>query len=103
VEWFNSKNAELVQVYGRAIPSIAFVHIPINAMAAFQRGGVDAQEEPGINDDNPLAQQGIQNIRNADGNFVPVYTGKDIPFMSALLATEGLIALFSGHDHGDDW
>jgi hypothetical protein len=56
--------------------------------------GVDSNKEPGINDDNPLAPQGI------DGD---TYTGGDIPFMTALLETNGLMAVFSGHDHGDDW
>lgn len=63
-------------------------------MAAFQNSGVNANKEPGINDDNPLAPQGV-----TDG----VYTGGDIPFMSALLDTPKLMAVFSGHDHGDDW
>jgi hypothetical protein len=63
-------------------------------VASFQDSGVNANKEPGINDDNPLAPQGV-----ADG----VYTGADIPFMSALLDTPKLIAVFSGHDHGDDW
>jgi hypothetical protein len=31
------------------------------------------------------------------------YTGGDVPFMKALLESEGLKAVFSGHDHGDDW
>jgi hypothetical protein len=31
------------------------------------------------------------------------YSGQDIPFMKAMLETKGLIATFSGHDHGDDW
>ena len=63
-------------------------------MAAFQASGVNVNKEPGINDDNPLAPQGITN---------GVYTGGDIPFMSAMLDTPKLIAVFSGHDHGDDW
>lgn len=63
-------------------------------MLAFQNSGVSATQEPGINDDVPLDQQGI-----VDGK----YTGADIPFMTALLETEGLMALFSGHDHGNDW
>lgn len=27
----------------------------------------------------------------------------DLPFMRALLNTEGLLATFSGHDHDNDW
>ena len=74
---------------------MAFVHIPIYAMASFQKNaGVDQNKEPGINDDNELDAQGV---------WQDVYTGSDVPFMSALLNTEGLMAVFSGHDHGDDW
>jgi hypothetical protein len=94
VEWFQEMNKVLVRRWRKQIPSLAFVHIPINAMAAFQAQGVDPYTEPGINDDDPLDQQGI-----VDG----IYTGQDIPFMEALLETRGLIALFSAHDHGDDW
>jgi hypothetical protein len=94
VQWFRQARKEIRQSLRKDIPSLAFVHIPVNAMAAFQKSGVDARKEPGINDDNPLAQQGITN---------GVYAGGDIPFMSALLDTPGLMAVFSGHDHGDDW
>jgi hypothetical protein len=94
VTWFVNTNAQLVARYNRTIPSLAFVHIPTNAMAAFQKQGVDAHKEPGINEDNPLAQQGV-----IDGT----YAGTDVPFMSALVGTKGLMAAFSGHDHGDDW
>ena len=72
-------------------------------MAAFQATGVDANKEPGINDDDPLAQQGLANGQGDNGDTVSYYTGQDIPFMSALLDTPGLMAMFSGHDHGDDW
>ena len=84
----------LRKIWHRKIPSLVFVHIPVYAMAAFQIAGVNANKEPGINDDNPLAPQGITN---------GVYTGGDIPFMSALLDTPKVLAVFSGHDHGDDW
>ena len=96
VDWFTTTKAELNAKYNSStpIPSLAFVHIPIYAFAAFQNAGVSPTEEPGINDDNPLAMQGIEN---------DTYTGNDIPFMQALLDTPGLIAIFSGHDHGDDW
>lgn len=94
VQWFRDTNEMLTDVWHQEIPSLAFVHIPIYAMAAFQESGVNANKEPGINDDNPLAPQGV-----TDG----VYTGGDISFMSAILDTPNLIAMFSGHDHGDDW
>lgn len=75
-------------------------------MAAFQAQnngqGVSPTQEPGINDDNPLAPEGLS---GGQGESVTTfsYDGQDIPFMQALLDTPGLIATFSGHDHGDDW
>ena len=107
VDWFTTTKAALNAKYNNnnnnytfssnsstLIPSLAFVHIPIYAAAAFQNAGVSPTRAPGINDDNPLAMQSIENN---------TYTGHDIPFMQALLDTPGLIAVFSGHDHGDDW
>jgi len=86
------------------VPSLAFVHIPVNAMLAFQRGpGVQPHREPGINDDNPLAQQGSAQGQGEVSGTVFSYTGQDIPFMQALLDTPNLMGVFSGHDHGDDW
>jgi hypothetical protein len=99
VEWFQGTNKFLTNFYGQTIPSLAFYHIPVQAMAAFQTEGVNAYKEPGINDDNPLAQQGL--VYTSDGGSY--YDGADIPFIQALVNTPGLMATFSGHDHGDDW
>ena len=103
VDWFGREKARIKQSYGRSIPSLAFFHIPVNAMLAFQDQGVSSTREPGINDDVPLAQQGQGSLQGDATEDVAQYGGQDIPFMKALLATEGLIATFSGHDHGDDW
>ncbi|KAF2417673.1 Metallo-dependent phosphatase [Tothia fuscella] len=92
VTWFRRTNAVLNP--NGDIPSLAFVHIPIFAAAAFQKQGVRKHKEPGINDDNPLSPQAIQNGE---------YTGEDVPFIRALAEIKGLKAVFSGHDHGDDW
>ncbi|KAF2671601.1 Metallo-dependent phosphatase [Microthyrium microscopicum] len=92
--WLSHTSSKYKRRYKRAIPSLGFVHIPTYATAAFQKTGVDPHKEPGINDDDPLAPQSI---------FWDQYTGEDVPFMKALLQTEGLMAVFSGHDHGDDW
>lgn len=124
VDWFTTTNAGLTQKYGRHIPSLAWVHIPVSrccqiapqletcaglrpslldAMLAFQQTGVKPHYEPGINDDDPLAQQGYTEGQCAVSGTVFTYSGQDVPFMQALLDTEGLMAVFSGHDHGDDW
>lgn len=82
--------------YGRAVPSLAFFHIPTYALRAFQATGIDNYTEPGINDEIPVKQQGY--FWDDDD-----YTGQDVPFMDALLHTKGILASFSGHDHGNDW
>jgi hypothetical protein len=103
VDWFTETRSALEKKHKRIVPSIAFVHIPVNAMAAFQATGVNANREPGINDDNPLAQQGSASGQGDVSGTVFSYNDQDIPFMQALLDTKGLKAVFSGHDHGDDW
>lgn len=104
VQWFTETKAELMEKHGKVIPSIAFVHIPINASLTAQLEiGINPNLEPGINDDYPLAQQA--QYWNVDGtyNLTSPYGGQDVPFMKALTETPGLIALFAGHDHGDSW
>ncbi|KAI5256301.1 Metallo-dependent phosphatase [Aureobasidium subglaciale] len=103
VNWFTQTRSALEKNHNRIIPSVAFVHIPVNAMAAFQATGVNKKREPGINDDNPLAQQGSASGQGDVSGTTFSYNGQDIPFMQALLDTKGLKAVFSGHDHGDDW
>ncbi|KAL9080915.1 MAG: hypothetical protein Q9157_000415 [Trypethelium eluteriae] len=103
VDWFVDENARLFQYYNRTVPSLAFYHIPVNAMLAFQNQGVSPTQEPGINDDVPLAQQGQGALQGDASGGITEYGGQDIPFMKALLNTPGLMAAFSGHDHGDDW
>lgn len=80
--------------FRRTIPAIAFVHIPIHAMRDFQQNARESHKSPGINDDNPLAAQGERKGAHSRG---------DKPFMQALQKTQGLKAVFSGHDHGNDW
>ncbi|PSS03738.1 Metallo-dependent phosphatase-like protein [Coniella lustricola] len=117
VEWFTQTRTELARSYSSSIdkatstntntttviPSLAFVHIPLNASRALQLDskGVDPNLFPGINDDFPLAGQGQGWCAN--GTVGCAYGGQDVPFMEALVATEGLMGVFSGHDHGDTW
>lgn len=94
IQWFIKANANLTSTYGRTIPSLAFVHIPVHAMRAFQKSGVSPVREPGINGER-VQQQGY----DAESG----YHSQDFPFISALLNTTGLAATFSGHDHDNDW
>jgi len=105
VDWFTStKKSMASQYHSTSIPSLAFVHIPVDAMLAFQTGpGVKPRREPGINADIPLAQQGQGWASDTELGSANAYAGQDVPFMAALLDTPGLMGVFSGHDHGDDW
>ncbi|EAA27707.1 hypothetical protein NCU04532 [Neurospora crassa OR74A] len=119
VDWFKSTSASIAaKAGGGAIPSIGFVHIPTNASLALQQGGqqqggqqqqgggVDAHRQPGINDDQPLSQQGQGWCAN-DGESATGegcgYGEQDVPFMEAIASVPGMMALFSGHDHGNTW
>lgn len=101
--WFRTTSSALHATHNRTIPSLAFVHIPVHASLAFQSSspGPDPRLNPGINDDVPLAAQADGWC--ADGSEGCSYGGNDQPFMDALAATPGLIAVFSGHDHGISW
>lgn len=102
--WFTTTHAALTaQHNGTAIPSLAFVHIPVNASRALQSVGVDPQRQPGINDDVPLAAQAQGWCADGRNDGSCAYGGQDVPFMRALTSTPRLLALFSGHDHGDTW
>ena len=104
VDWYKETSNDLTKTYGRTIPSLAFVHIPVNAAQALQtEEGVDPHHQPGINDDYPLAQQSQGWCATGSHDDTCKYGGQDIPFMEAITSTPGLIALFSGHDHGDTW
>ncbi|KAJ6006815.1 hypothetical protein N7451_004759 [Penicillium sp. IBT 35674x] len=104
VDWWKKTNAELVKKYHKEIPSLVFVHIPTNASLAAQTEiGINLNREPGINDDYTLAQQGEGWCADGSDASTCVYGGQDVPFMKALVDTPGVLAVFSGHDHGDTW
>ncbi|KAJ5105464.1 hypothetical protein NUU61_002811, partial [Penicillium alfredii] len=94
VDWFTATNANLTAHYGKTIPSLAFFHIPANAMLAHQESRLGSRPVRGINGER-VNQQGYK------GGFP--YDGQDRRFMEALLNTTGLMATFSGHDHDNDW
>lgn len=73
------------------IPSLAFVHIPPSVTEAFRKSGLRTEStEPGISEE----------IISVLADSVP---GGDSAFLQALTETEGLMAVFSGHDHRIDW
>ncbi|KAK0724969.1 Metallo-dependent phosphatase-like protein [Lasiosphaeris hirsuta] len=102
--WFRDTNAALVAANdGQPIPALAFVHIPTNASLALQERGVDKHRQPGINDDVPLARQAQGWCPDGTDDGGCEYGGQDGALMEAVAGTEGLVAVFSGHDHGDSW
>ena len=104
VEWFQQTNAALVQRHGGMIPSLAFVHIPTNASRALQTiSKVHPNYQPGINDDYPIDVQSQGWCPEGYNDGTCQYGGLDVPFMQAITETPGLMALFSGHEHGDTW
>ncbi|KAH6890641.1 Metallo-dependent phosphatase-like protein [Thelonectria olida] len=104
VEWFNETNTALVDKYDKVIPSLVFVHIPVNASWALQvESGVKPHYQPGINDEEPVAQQGAGWCPDEDPEKTCTYSDQDVPFMEALVSIEGIIGVFSGHDHGNTW
>ena len=84
------------------VPSLAFVHIPIQAFWDLQQNmqaNVGGKHFPGLNADVPVQQQG----NGAVGRNCCVYHGQDIPLMQTFLEMEGLHSIYSSHDHGDSW
>lgn len=103
VDWFVSTNADLVKNYSKIIPSLAFVHIPTAASRFLQKTNrIDNQRTPGMNTEPGFAVQA--DGWYANGTVRPLgdsgYGEQDMPFMEALTNTSGLMAVFSGHDHG---
>uniref|UniRef100_A0A8H7K835 Calcineurin-like phosphoesterase domain-containing protein n=1 Tax=Bionectria ochroleuca TaxID=29856 RepID=A0A8H7K835_BIOOC len=102
--WFQQTNARLVEKYKKVIPSIGFVHIPVNVAEAFgMKIGVDANRQPGINDTMPMAQQSYGFCADGRYNATCDYGGQDIPFLQTLASTPGLMAVFHAHEHGNTW
>ncbi|TEA16895.1 putative inactive purple acid phosphatase 16 [Colletotrichum sidae] len=103
VNWFKSKSSELADKYKRNLPSIAFVHIPPDASRAVQAKGIDPSKEPGINQDSPLSRQAEGWCSDGSNKASCSYGGQDKSFMQAITGTSGMLAVFSGHDHGNSW
>lgn len=104
VDWFKNTSTSLSNLHNKTIPSLAFVHHPTNASQAFQtQKGVDPNRQPGINDDWPIHGQAEGWCKDETHSDDCSYGGQDVPFMEAISSTPGLMAVFSGHDHGITW
>ncbi|KAF2661986.1 Metallo-dependent phosphatase [Lophiostoma macrostomum CBS 122681] len=99
VGWFGATKNAIFNQYGRQIPSLAFVHIPIQASTGLQ----DLRREGKANAPGIDAEAIGHQANTCDNSGNCFYNSKDSPFMRALVETEGLLAIFSGHDHAVDW
>ncbi len=106
--WFRQTHARLnLNTHTPPIPSLAFFHIPTRASRILQEAGIDPHRQPGLDDDGPLDYQ-AKGWCPDDNGARPTkrgcdYGGQDAPIMAALADTPGLLAVFSGHDHGETW
>lgn len=104
VDWYEQTTAHMTRRYRKTIPSMGFTHHPPGASLRLQQvAGVHPNRQPGINHDSPLAPQAEGYCADGANNGTCDYGGQDIPFIKALARTPGMMALFSGHDHGNTW
>ena len=103
VDWFVTERDRIATKFAKTIPSIAFVHIPVDAFYAAQQGpGINPKRHPGFNNAFERSQaagfcsDGVRNGTCAWG-------GQDIPFMQSLVETPGLMGVFSAHHHANSW
>ena len=101
VSWFKETRERLERRFKKVIPSLGFVHIPMNASQALQTTTWDPKHYPGMNHDYPLGGQSQHYC--PDGSQGCSYGGQDVPFIEAIASARGMLGLFSGHDHGVTW
>ncbi|PCH45020.1 Metallo-dependent phosphatase [Wolfiporia cocos MD-104 SS10] len=97
--WIEREIAAMDAAWGPADDTraaLAFVHIPPHAIQALQPG-LNSTRDPGLNAD-VLGSGSTQATTN------PANIGKDQPFWESLNKNvKNLHAVFSGHDHGNEW
>ncbi|KAF1736829.1 putative inactive purple acid phosphatase 16 [Beauveria bassiana] len=97
VDWFMATSRQLADQYGRVVPSIASKAPAATSTFKGTRASTTTRS-------TARATAGRANANNATRTGDRGgYTGRDVPFMQALVATPGLIGLFYGHDHGNTW
>ncbi|KFA48218.1 hypothetical protein S40293_09333 [Stachybotrys chartarum IBT 40293] len=103
VDWFVGERERITAKFGKVIPSLSFVHIPVHAYYALQTGpGIDSQRNPGPNQNLEIGQSARWCANETFSSSCP-YGGLDIPFMEAIASTPGLMGVFVAHLHGNSW
>ncbi|KAJ6522405.1 Metallo-dependent phosphatase-like protein [Mycena capillaripes] len=93
-QYIKKQSQLMASMWKKVPPALVFVHIPV------QKADVLAPlPSAGDHDDEPdPATQGFLN---------GTYTGRDLPFWNALVELDGargtVLAVTSGHDHGESW
>ncbi|KAG5726696.1 putative inactive purple acid phosphatase 16 [Termitomyces sp. T112] len=98
-EWLGSETRAMNAAWGPAEKrgALAFVHIP-PSIATDLQSNFDSESEPGLNADSLDGEGSVQATTIASDS------GKDNVFWDAVNKNiKNLHAVFSGHDHGDEW
>uniref|UniRef100_A0A0W0G322 Calcineurin-like phosphoesterase domain-containing protein n=1 Tax=Moniliophthora roreri TaxID=221103 RepID=A0A0W0G322_MONRR len=98
-EWISTETAAMNAAWGPAENrgALAFVHIPPHLITDVQTN-LDPVANPGLNADE------LDGIGSVQATFTEGNSGKDDAFWKALNENvKNLHAVFSGHDHGDEW
>lgn len=88
-EWFREASKKNERLYGLALPSLVFTHIPPHVYRQTQSDGIDPKYFPGLHKDDPLDYQG--------------HGSDDDALVQALRDTTNVHSIYTGHDHGDSW
>jgi len=97
-EWIESESSRMEVAWGPAETrgALAFVHIPPHIIQDVQTH-LNSTRNPGLNADT-LGEGSSQ------ATVDPSSAGNDAPFWNALTGNvKNLHAIFSGHDHGNEW
>ncbi|KAJ7194412.1 Metallo-dependent phosphatase-like protein [Mycena pura] len=92
-QYIKQQSGLMAATWGKVPPALVFVHIPVqkaDTLAPLPSVG-DHDDEP-----DPATQGFLNNT----------YTRLDLPFWDALVAMDGggnVLAVTSGHDHGESW
>ncbi|KAJ5203620.1 uncharacterized protein N7498_004499 [Penicillium cinerascens] len=99
MEWFNETNGFFMNQHKKLL----FIFSPMRLKRRKGEVRINYHREPGVNDDYILTPQAQDWCEDGSNDSSCEYGGQDVPFMEGLVDTPGVIAVFSGHDHGDTW
>jgi hypothetical protein len=103
VDWYTTTREKLEKRYQKVVPSLGFVHMPMNASQALQGTVWDPKLHPGMNQDIPIHGQAQNYCPDGSEASGCSYGGQDVPFIEAIASARGMLGLFSAHDHGQTW